>query len=151
VTVTAALHFTAGRALLSLGSFAAAVAILAPPAYCLGDRQRGIGVTAAACALAQSGLHVWFLFASGHVHHLVPGPTMLLAHTLAMAVTARWLARGDAALAAFLELLILAFGPGLWLRLLEAAGPVLPPRRTVPSPDGTHTLTAAGATGPRGC
>jgi len=129
VAVTAALHFIAGGTLLSFGTFTAAVAVLAPPAYSLGDRQRGIGALTAACALAQSGLHAWFIFASGHAHHLMPGPAMLLAHALAMAVTAVWLARGDAALAAFLELLVLAFGPGLRLRLLEAAGPVLHPRR----------------------
>jgi hypothetical protein len=138
VAVTAALHFIAGGALLSSGTFAAAVAVLTVPAYCLGDRQRGVGVIAAACALAQSGLHVWFIFASGHAQHLVPGPTMMLAHALAMAVTAVWLARGDAALAAFLELLIIAFGPGLWLRLLEAADPVLPPRRIVTSTEGVR-------------
>ena len=150
VAVTAALHFIAGGALLSFGTFAAAVAVLTPPAYCLGGAQRGTGVLAAACALAQSGLHAWFIFASGHAHHLVPGPTMLLAHALAMAATAVWLARGDAALAAFLELLILAFGPGLWLRLLEAAGPVLSPRRIATSPERVRpALTLLATTVPR--
>ncbi|MEU5155159.1 hypothetical protein [Glycomyces sp. NPDC021274] len=150
VAVTAALHFMAGGSLLSFGTFATAVAVLAPPAYCLGDRQRGTGVIAAACALAQSGLHVWFMVASGHAHHLAPSPMMLLAHALAMAVTAVWLARGDAALAAFLELLILAFGPGLWLRLLKAEGPALPPRRLACALEGVRPqLTLLAAAVPR--
>jgi hypothetical protein len=137
VAVTAALHFIAGGSPIGSGAFAAAVAVLTPPAYGIGGRQRGAGALTAACALAQSGLHAWFILASGHAH-LVPGPAMTLAHALAMGATAVWLARGDAALAAFLELLVIAFGPGLWPRLLETAGPVLPPRRIAPAPEGVR-------------
>jgi hypothetical protein len=142
VAVTAALHFAAGGALISFGAFTAAIAAVAGPAYCLGGRRRGMGVLAVACALAQSGLHVWFILASGHAQHVVPGPAMILVHALAMGVTAMWLARGDAALAAFLDLLILAFGPGLWLRLLAADGPVLPPLPLARFADGVRPRLA---------
>jgi hypothetical protein len=46
----------------------------------------------------------------------------------------------------FLDLLILAFGPGLWLRLFKAAGLVLPPRRSAPSPEGVRLKLALLAT-----
>ncbi|MFC3495774.1 hypothetical protein [Glycomyces rhizosphaerae] len=135
VAVTAALHFIASGSLICFETFAIAVAVLTPLAYCLGGRQRGMGVLTAATALAQTGMHLWFTAAPEHAHHAVPSPGMILAHALAMCVTALWLARGDAALAVFLDLLILAFGPGLWLRLLKAEGPVLPPRRFAGAPE----------------
>jgi hypothetical protein len=136
--VTAALHVIAGGSPIGSGTVTAAVAVLTPLAYAIGGRQRGAGALTAACALAQSGLHAWFILASGHAQHLVPGPSMLMAHALAMGVTAVWLARGDAALTVFLELLVIAFAPALRLRLLETAGPVLPPRRIAPSPEGVR-------------
>jgi hypothetical protein len=142
VAVTATLHFIASGSMICFGTFAVAVAVLTPTAYCIGGRQRGIGVLTAASALAQSGMHLWFSAAPEHAHHAAPGPGMILAHTLAMGVTALWLARGDAALAAFLDLLILAFGPGLWLRLFKAAGPILPPRRTAPPREGVRPQLA---------
>jgi hypothetical protein len=146
VAVTAALHFTASGSMICFETFAVAVAVLTPPAYCIGGRQRGMGMLTAASALTQSGLHLWFSVAPEHAHHAAPSPGMMLAHSLAMGVTALWLARGDAALAAFLDLLILAFGPGLWLRLFKAAGPVLPPRRSAPSPEGVRPKLALLAT-----
>ncbi|MDN3239152.1 hypothetical protein [Glycomyces tritici] len=150
VTVTAALHFIASGSLICFETFAIAVAVLTPLAYCLGGRQRGMGVLTAASAFAQSGLHLWFTASPEHAHHVLPGPGMFLAHALAMCVTALWLARGDAALAAFLDLLILAFGPGLWLRLLKAEGPVLPPRRLTHVLEGVRPhLTLLAAAVPR--
>lgn len=146
VAVSAALHFTAGGGPISFAAFTTAVTVLTPAAYALGGRQRGMAVLAAACALAQSGLHVGFMLASGHAEHLKPTPAMILVHSLAMGVTALWLARGDAALAAFLDLLVLAFGPGLWLRLLAAAGPVLHPRRIATTPERVRPQLALLAT-----
>lgn len=142
VTVTAGLHFAASGSMICFETFAVAVAMVTLPAYCIGGGQRGTVTLTAASALAQSGLHLWFTAAPEHAHHAVPSPGMVLAHALAMGVTALWLARGDAALAAFLDLLILAFGPGLWLQLFKASGPVLPPRRTTPSREGVRPQLA---------
>ncbi|MEU5875317.1 hypothetical protein AB0A73_27600 [Glycomyces sp. NPDC047369] len=105
--VSVGLHFAAGGALVSWSHFAAAALAVAPFAYLLGGAQRHWAVLLPACAVAQAGLHVWFTAGAGHLDHLVPGPVMLLVHMLAMAVSAIWLARGDAALAAFLDLLVL--------------------------------------------
>jgi len=150
VSVTAAMHFIASGMLVCFETFAVAVAVLTAPAYCAGGRQRGLGALTAASALAQTGLHLLFAIAPEHAHHAVPGPGMILAHALAMGATAIWLARGDAALAGFLDLLILVFGPALWLRLLETAGPDLPPRRTAHSPECARPrLALLAATVPR--
>ena len=119
--VSAGLHFVAGGALISWGVFAAAVAALAPIGFLLGGAQRTWTVLLPACAVAQAGLHVWFTASSGHLEHLVPGPVMLLVHVLAMTVSAVWLARGDAALAAFLDLLVLWSAASLLLRLCRTA------------------------------
>jgi hypothetical protein len=134
VAVSAGLHGVAGGGLISSGAFAAAVTAVAPGAYLLGGRQRSLPVLLIACAATQSSLHVWFTAISGHAHHLVPGPSMLLVHLLAMAVCAVWLARGDAALAALLEHLVLLAAPALLARLLEAAGPARAPRRPAGAP-----------------
>ncbi|MCD0443678.1 hypothetical protein LO763_08585 [Glycomyces sp. A-F 0318] len=127
VLVSAGLHFTAGGAPISWGAFAAAVGAVAAAAYLLAAAQRGPLALLPACAAAQAGLHAWFTASAGHLEHLVPSPAMLLVHALAMAVSAVWLARGDAALAAFLELLVLWTAAVLLLRLRKAA-PVRLPR-----------------------
>lgn len=137
VAVSVALHVVAGGALIGAGAFATAVAVLAPLAFGLGGAQRGVPTLLAACAAAQSGLHLWFSADAGHAGHLTLGPAMLLVHALAATVSAVWLARGDAALAAFCDFLVLLFGPVLRLRLLGAIAPVLPPRspaETAPPP-----------------
>ncbi|WP_199040542.1 hypothetical protein [Glycomyces salinus] len=134
VAVSVALHVVAGGALITSGAFATAVAALVPLAFLLGGGQRGVPTLLAACAVAQSGLHLWFTADAGHAGHLMPSPTMLLVHALAAAVSAVWLARGDAALAAFCDFLVLLFGPALRLRLLGALEPVLPPRPAAAAP-----------------
>lgn len=119
--VSAGLHFAAGGALISWGAFAAAVAALAPIGILLGRAQGTWAVLLPACAVAQAGLHVWFTANAGHLEHLVPGPAMLLVHVLAMTASAIWLARGDAALAAFLDLLVLWSAASLLVRLRRTA------------------------------
>jgi hypothetical protein len=138
VLVSAGLHFVAGGAPVAMSVCAAAVAAAAPLGYLLGGSQRGWAVLLPACASTQAALHVWFSVGSGHLEHAVPSPAMLLVHALAMTVCAIWLARGDAALAAFLDLLLLwtATALVLWLsasyptRVRHAfadRGPVSPP------------------------
>jgi predicted transcriptional regulator/transcriptional regulator with XRE-family HTH domain len=150
---SAGLHAFADGSLITAGTFAVAVAALAPPAYLLAARQRGPRSLLAACALAQTGLHLWFTAASGHLHEFVPAPAMLFAHAIAMAASALWLARGDAALAALLDFLILQFGSALWLRLLRASGPAAHGRRapaafTGPRPHLALLASAATRRGP---
>lgn len=137
VAVSVALHVVAGGALVTAGAFATAVAVLAPLAFAFGGGQRGVPTLLAACAVAQSGLHIWFSADAGHAGHLTLGPAMLLVHALAATVSAVWLARGDAALAAFCDFLILLFEPVLRPRLLGTVEPALPPRppaETLPLP-----------------
>ncbi|HEU5129963.1 MAG TPA: hypothetical protein VFU12_18430 [Glycomyces sp.] len=152
VLVSAGLHFIAGGAAVSWGACAAAVAAFAPVGYLLGGSQRGWAVLLPACAVTQAGLHVWFSAAAGHLEHAVPSPAMLLVHALAMAVCAVWLARGDAALAAFLDLLLLWTAAALVLRLSTAA-PVrvrraLADRRPAPPPVLRLLATTAARRGP---
>lgn len=138
VLVSAGLHFVAGGAPVAVSACAAAAAAVAPLGYLLGASQRGWAVLLPACASTQAGLHVWFSVGSGHLEHAVPSPAMLLVHALAAAVCAIWLARGDAALAAFLDLLLLWTAAALVLRLFTSVparvrravadrGPALPP------------------------
>ncbi|WP_084958605.1 hypothetical protein [Thermoactinospora rubra] len=70
-------------------------------------RERGYPATVALLAVLQAVLHLLFSLAhaaeptalSGHAHAgLVPGLGMLAAHGWAVALTALWLARGEAAL-----------------------------------------------------
>lgn len=129
--VSSGLHFAAGAAPISWSTFAAAVLALAPFAYLLGGAQRNWAVLLPACAIAQAGLHAWFTVGAGHLDHLVPGRAMLLVHALAMIVSAVWLARGDAALAAFLDLLVLWSAAALVLRLSRPAPDVRAPRARV--------------------
>lgn len=147
VGVSAGLHFAAGGAALTWGAFAAAVAVLAPSAYLLGGAQRHWAVLLPACAAAQAGLHVWFALSGGHLEHAVPEPRMLLVHALAMTVSAVWLARGDDALAAFVDLLVLWSAAAVLLRLFKAA-PVRVPRfhaRRVLAPPVLRLLASTAA------
>ncbi|WP_026923518.1 hypothetical protein [Glycomyces arizonensis] len=151
VLVSAGLHLAAGGALVSWGTGAAAAAAVASIGYLLGGSQRGWAVLLPACALVQAGLHVWFSAATGHLAHAVPSPAMLLVHALAMAVCAVWLARGDAALAAFVDLLVLWAAAALVLRLFRAAPARLPrafTERALTPPVLRLLATAASRRGP---
>ncbi len=128
VAVSAGLHCVAGGSVVGPGRFASAVAVIAVLALLVGGAQRGSMFLLVACALAQSGLHVWFSLGEGHAEHLTPSPSMLLVHSLAAVVSALWLERGESAMAAFIDFLVLLCSPGLWLRLLKPFGPALPPR-----------------------
>lgn len=152
VLVSAGLHFVAGGALISWDALAAAVAAVAQAGYLLGGSQRGWTVLLPACAVTQAGLHVWFTAGTGHADHLTPSPSMLAVHTLAMAVCAVWLARGDAALAAFLDLLVLWTAAALVVRLLTSAPirvrRVAADRRSAPPPVLRLLATVASRRGP---
>ncbi|MEU6860622.1 short-chain fatty acyl-CoA regulator family protein [Glycomyces sp. NPDC046736] len=146
--VSAGLHAFADGSLIPAPALAAAAFALTPAAYLLAGTQRGTGTLLAACAAAQTGLHVWFTATAGHLHDFLPSAPMLAAHLVAMAASALWLARGDAALAAFLDFLILRFGPALWLRLHKTTGPAAPRPAPVPfrGPRPHLTLLACAAT-----
>ncbi|MEU6859897.1 hypothetical protein AB0B28_13625 [Glycomyces sp. NPDC046736] len=78
-------------------------------AYAVGVSQRGLASLAPLCLLAQWGLHELFELgaaeALGHAHGA--GVSMWLVHVAAALAQASWLARGDAALAALLDLVTL--------------------------------------------
>jgi hypothetical protein len=146
VAVSALLHFFAGGHPFGLGTFAAAVTAVAFAILPLGNRQRGPVTLLAACAITQAGLHLWFTAASGHLEHLTPNAPMLLVHTLAALVSSIWLARGENAMAAFVDLLTMLIAPALLVRLLEASGPAAPPRPAVaaaPAPNSRLELLAS--------
>ena len=133
VAVTAALHFAAGGALISFESVRDRHrGPDAPLAYGLGGSQRGLGVLtdrlrARAVGPARCGSSSAL---RARAARWCRARRWLLAHALAMGVTALWLARGDAALAAFLDLLVLAFGPGLLAAAAQSgAARSVPPRR----------------------
>lgn len=84
------------------------------PAYFLAGRERSATVIISALAATQAVLHVLFSLAHtiepvvahdhGHVHSgMMPGLGMLLMHGWAVALTALWLSRGEAALWALLR------------------------------------------------
>ncbi|MCD0443676.1 hypothetical protein LO763_08575 [Glycomyces sp. A-F 0318] len=129
--VSAGLHVVADGGAVGAGPFAAAVAALAPVGFVFGGAQRGPLSLLALCGTAQAALHVWF--SAGHLHHLMPEPSMLLVHLLAAAVSAAWLARGDAALAAFIDAVVLLLAAPPPLRGHTPQAPV----RTGPPPSRT--------------
>lgn len=136
VAVSALLHVAAGGHLHGVLELAAAAVGLAGSAFLIARRQRGLPVILASCAVAQVVLHVLFNLHSLapfalHPGHAIPTPGMVLAHLLALAASAVWLRRGEAALAIFLDLLRAAFATPL--RLLVLADP-MPPRRPAPRP-----------------
>ncbi|RRS01880.1 hypothetical protein [Glycomyces terrestris] len=119
---------------------AAAFGLVFAAAYAAGGRRRGFLVLAPLCLAAQWGLHE--LFQAGAVdaaHAHGSGLSMWLVHVAAALAQASWLARGETAFAALLELLTLWFA-----RLVRVAGlnpPAavrprrLPPRTRAPRPE----------------
>jgi len=111
---------------------AAAFALVFAAAYAAGGRQRGFLVLAPLCLAAQWGLHE--LFQAGAVeavHAHGAGLSMWLVHVAAALAQASWLARGESAMAALLDLLTLFAA-----RLVRVAGVgalvVVRPRGFVP-------------------
>lgn len=107
----------------------AAFGLLFAAAYAVGGRQRGFLTLAPLCLLSQWGMHELFQIgaeSAGHLHG--SGPSMLLVHVIAALAQASWLARGESALAALLELLTLFFARAV--RVLGAGALVaVRPRR----------------------
>ncbi|HEX2143132.1 MAG TPA: hypothetical protein VHG10_01365 [Glycomyces sp.] len=102
------LHLWSGGHAPGPVQFTAALGLLFAAAYAVGGRQRGFLALAPLCLFAQWGLHELFQLgaeAAGHVHG--SGPSMLLVHFAAALAQASWLARGESALSALLELLTL--------------------------------------------
>jgi hypothetical protein len=97
---------------------ATAFGLVFAAAYAAGGRQRGFLVLAPLCLAAQWGLHE--LFHAGAVetaHAHGAGVSMWLVHIAAALAQASWLARGESAFAALLDLVTLWFA-----RLVRIAG-----------------------------
>jgi hypothetical protein len=103
--------------------FAFALALVFAAAYGAGGRRRGFAVLAPLCLAAQLGLHELFELGAVHaVHGHDAGPAMWLVHIAAAFAQASWLARGESAFAALLELLTLWFARAV--RVLGLGAPV---------------------------
>jgi hypothetical protein len=112
------LHLWAGGHAPGPLQAAVAFALVFAAAYAAGGRQRGFAVLAPLCVLSQWGLHELFQIGAepaGHEHGA--GLGMLLVHAAAALAQASWLARGESALAALLDLLTL-----FWARAVRVLG-----------------------------
>ncbi|WP_460498546.1 MFS transporter [Glycomyces tarimensis] len=128
VSASALLHVWGGGAAPRPDYFTAALALAFIAAFAAGGRQRGFAVLVPLCLLAQWGLHEVFsqgVAAAVH-HHGGPAVSMLLVHAAAALAQASWLARGEAGLAALLDLLTLFFARVLRLRFGRAVVAVRP-------------------------
>jgi hypothetical protein len=129
VSVSLLLHLWNGGHAPGPLQAAAAFALVFAAAYAAGGRQRGFLTLTPLCLLSQWGLHELFQIgaeATGHAHGW--GLTMVLVHAAAAMAQASWLARGEAALAALLDLLTLCFARAM--RVLGAGALVaVRPRR----------------------
>ncbi|MFG1922577.1 hypothetical protein [Cryptosporangium sp. NPDC048952] len=98
VSLSVALHTWAHGHVPSLVSVLAGAGLVVPLAVVLTGRERGLPVIAAALAVTQAGLHGVFSMGPAHVMAGSPRPgAMIAAHVLAGALTAVWLAAGEAA------------------------------------------------------
>ncbi|WP_344484034.1 hypothetical protein [Glycomyces endophyticus] len=110
---------------------AAAFGLVFAAAYAVGNRERGFLVLAPLCLAAQWGLHE--LFQAGAVetaHAHGAGLSMWLVHLAAALAQASWLARGETAFAALLDLLTLWFARLVRIAGLHAPAAVRPHRFT---------------------
>jgi len=111
VSASLLLHLWSGGNAPGPLQFGAALVLVFTAAYCIGGRQRGFLSLTPLCLLAQCGLHEFFELGAAetvaHVHGA--GLSMWLVHVAAALAQASWLARGESALAALLELLTLFF------------------------------------------
>ncbi|GAA2285642.1 hypothetical protein GCM10009853_045740 [Glycomyces scopariae] len=119
------LHLWSGGHAPGLLQAAGAFALVFAAAYAAGGRQRGFLVLAPLCLAAQWGLHE--LFQAGAVetaHAHGAGVGMWLVHVAAALAQASWLARGESAFAALLDLLALWFARLVRITGLGAPAPV---------------------------
>lgn len=133
VCVYAALgmHVLAGGPGVCLEVLAAATAATGAGAFVLARRRRSLGTLVVASFTAQYGMH--HLFSSCETalpaHHgedgLPSGIGMLAAHVVVATACAWWLARGEAALVAFV-LLVAGSLRGLWRLAARPTVPVAP-------------------------
>lgn len=139
VSASLLLHLWSGGHAPGPLQFAAAIGLVFAAAYAVGGRQRGFLALAPLCLAAQWGLHEFFeagAQAATHAHGA--GWSMWLVHIVAAFAQASWLARGDAAFAALLELLTLCFARVIRVLGVNARVAVRPrrfvPRTRVPRP-----------------
>ncbi|MCH7230920.1 hypothetical protein L0U85_08665 [Glycomyces sp. L485] len=133
VAVSALLHLAAGGHVHSGLELSAATGALSGPAFLIAARQRGLAFILAACAVAQVLLHCLYNLHSlapltFHPGHAAPTPGMIPA----VATSAVWLHRGEAALAAFCDLVYAA--SATLLRLTVLGGPLPAPRHAARRP-----------------
>ncbi|TDE47859.1 MFS transporter [Nonomuraea mesophila] len=115
-----------GGASVPAPAMAGGLAVAFAAAYALAGRERSFTMILSLLTALQIVLHVLFSLShpatphvmAGHVHApLVPGLGMLVAHAWAVAMTALWLARGEAALWSLLRRLVVRLLV-IWLPLL---------------------------------
>ncbi|MGR6913412.1 MFS transporter [[Actinomadura] parvosata] len=116
-----------GGASVPAPAMVAALGLAFAAAYPLSGRERSFAVILPLLAGLQVALHLLFSLShaaspqalAGHLHSgLVPGLGMLVAHGLAVGMTALWLARGEAALWSLLRRLAVRLLV-IWLPLLS--------------------------------
>ncbi|WP_143014761.1 MFS transporter [Glycomyces harbinensis] len=124
VSASLLLHLWSGGHAPGPLQLSGAFALVLAAAYAIGGRQRGFLLLAPLCLAAQWGLHECFelgaVAAPSHAHGA--GLSMWLVHLAAALAQASWLARGESALAAMLELLTLFFARAV--RVLGLGAPV---------------------------
>ncbi|WP_051325496.1 hypothetical protein [Glycomyces tenuis] len=123
VSASALLHIWGGGAAPRPEFFAAGLALVFAGGVAAGGRQRGFAALAPLCLAAQWGLHECFS-AGAAPHDHGAGVSMLLVHVVAALAQASWLARGEAGLAALLDLLTLFLARAVRPRLARARVPV---------------------------
>ncbi len=135
VSASALLHIWGGGAVPRPAPFAGALILAFVLAFAVGGREHGFGSLAPLCLAIQVGMHVFFQSGAvtGELHDHGSGVAMLSAHLIAGLTQAAWLARGEAALAALLDLLTLFFARVLRLRQSRTLV-VVRPRTAPPGP-----------------
>ncbi|THV34655.1 MFS transporter [Glycomyces buryatensis] len=152
VSASALLHLWSGGSAPKPLFFTAAMALAFAAAFALGGRQRGFLALAPLCLAAQWGMHELFAtgspVAAGHEHG--SGLPMLAVHCVAALAQAAWLARGEAALAALLDLLTLFFARVMRVCLAAVPAPVHTRRSIARTPAPRPHLVGASAISLRG-
>ncbi len=129
VSASALLHVWAGGPVPRPSVVAGVLAVVFAGAFAAGGRERGFAVLTPLCLAAQWGLHECFLVGAAPVGHDHGAElSMWLVHFAAALAQASWLARGEAALAALLDLLTLFVARVLLIVLARAFGAARPRR-----------------------
>lgn len=146
VSASALLHVWGGGAAPRPGPFACALLLAFALAFAVGGRERGFVSLAPLCLVAQWGLHSFFQSGAvtGQLHDHGSGVPMLSAHLIAALTQAAWLARGEAALSALLDLLTLFFARVLRLRFARVLV-VVRPWAVPPGPAPLRSLESVAA------